>query len=752
MFKRRLQEMVLSPIVGLAIAAPVSGAYAQTDGEGRGGVLDTVIVTAERREEDIQKVPLAVTALSGAQLDQQQIVSTLDLARVVPNLTAANNVGLGGAVMYFMRGVGNTESIATFDLPIGTYVDEVYVSRQSGNQIALSGVERVEVLRGPQGTLFGRNTTGGAVQVITKKPGDEFEGEAEVGFGRFDRVLARAAVNAPLSDSLAVRVSGLYIDDNGYTENTLNDDRFNDERTWGVRGAVRFDPNDTLLWDVSAQFIEQDGLAIGTPEILDPDTLQGTREEVTGDLHRVRLNDRNCEPEGPVETWFTQGCTFSEVKSTLLVSNLGLDFGFGALNLITGYYDQDFSFNIDFLGNTTQPVFGGLFGANFTTANAANTRQISQEVKWSSSLFDGRFEYVAGFFFMDEDNETFFADFVNLPFMGTTLPTTLVNRAPLENGTRSYAVYGQGDFAITDRLTLQAGLRWTEEDKEISLDGTSLDFGSFSNVPLDSAALQSFGIPLKQTVARVTPRAALYYDISDDIRAYASYTQGFKSGGWNVRGAAAIEFQSFGPEEVESYEIGLRTESFDNRLRFNVTLFHATYDDFQIPTVFPGTNNFLTLNSGEARVRGVEIAFLAAATEGLQIYGNIRVQDADYTALSPGAEAAGIGPELSRTPTLSGLIGANQSFYVGDGHALTIGGDVSYTGAFEHLPANDPSASVDSQVLVNAQAAWTLPGENLTLIAECSNCADNVHLTQSLFNVRYSNQPRRWGVRAKYDF
>ena len=741
----------LTRSLGLSIFAAAlmsTSGHAQDEGPG----LDTIVVTAERKEENLQRVPLAVTALPAEQLDSLQIVTTRDLSRAVPNLVTANNVGLGSSVTYFLRGVGNTESIPTFDLPIGTYVDEVFISRQNANQIALSGVERVEVLRGPQGTLFGRNTTGGAVSIITKKPGDEFSGELEVGYGSFDRYTVNTAVNLPVNEQLAVRLSAIYVSDDGFIENEQNTSTFNGEETSGFRAAVRYDLNDNITWNGSAQYVHTDTLGLGTPAIIDPATGVISQEPVSGDLLTVNIPDQDCEPTGPVETFPGQGCTFNETESIFAVSNLGVDLGFASLNFISGYYQNDFRFNVDFLGNTNQPIFGGLFGANFFISNDTRTEQFSQEIKLTGSALGDRLSYTAGVFFIDEQNETFFADTVNLPIApGFTLPAVLANRAPLSNGTRSFAVYGQGDLSITDRLQLQVGLRWTEEDKDIALEGESLSFATFSNVPLDSAALEAVGVPLRQVTARVTPRVALFYDVAENVSVYASYTEGFRSGGWNVRGTSALEFQPFDEEIVDSYEIGYRSELFNNRLRFNATLFNAIYNDFQIPSVFPGSATFLTLNSGRARVRGLEVDFLASFFEGFDVFGNFGLQDGDYTELTEGAIAAGIGPELQRTPTLTGQIGFNKYFTVGE-NELRLGADVSYTGEHQQSPSNDPESFVDEQAILNIQGAWTFPGDRLTVIAECSNCTNEVFVTQALFGVLFPSQPRRWGVRGRINF
>ena len=208
-FFNKLSAVVASPgALMTSVFAVISwpgAAWAQQPGSGPS--LEEVVVTAQRKAQNLQDVPVAVSSLSSEQLELFQIEDTLDVARSIPNMVAANTVGLGTSVLYFLRGVGSTESIATFDLPVGTYIDEVYLSRQNANQIMLADVERVEVLRGPQGTLFGRNTTGGAVQLITRQPGDEFAGNVELGYGRFDRIVARGMLNIPLAETAAVQVS-----------------------------------------------------------------------------------------------------------------------------------------------------------------------------------------------------------------------------------------------------------------------------------------------------------------------------------------------------------------------------------------------------------------------------------------------------------------------------------------------------------------------------------------------------------------
>ena len=207
-----------APALGVAAALSGQTTFAQESATPSGSLLEEVVVTAQRREEKIQDVPIAISAFSEAQLEQFNVTQALGISKLIPNLLAFNNTGLGTANGYYLRGIGNTESIPTFDPPVGTYVDDIFISRQNANNFGLFDMDRIEVLRGPQGTLFGRNTTGGAVNLIMKKPAKEFGGYAEAGFGQFNQVTGRGSIDVPVSDTVLTKLSAYYIKDDGYID------------------------------------------------------------------------------------------------------------------------------------------------------------------------------------------------------------------------------------------------------------------------------------------------------------------------------------------------------------------------------------------------------------------------------------------------------------------------------------------------------------------------------------------------------
>lgn len=727
----------------VAVIMPSVASTAQAQGEDSGERsnvrLEEIMVTAQRRTQSIQDIPVTVSALSSEVLQQRQITDTIDLSRSVPNLVSANNVLLGTSVTYFLRGSGSTESIATFDLPVGTYVDEVYIARQNANQIALSGVERVEVLRGPQGALFGRNTTAGAVSIISIKPSDELSFDGELSYGSFNRRTFRGAVNAPITDELMVRVSAFSVEDDGYLESPLTEN-LNGESSWGGRIAVRALPSDIITWDVSAQYINTENTGLGVPGVVQDGVVTSTPS--TGDLLTGRYTASACEPQGAIQTWASQECLFNGVESTLLISNIGIETAIGDIAVISGYSQIKQKFNLDNFANTDQPVLGGIFGNNFYLSNLGTHEQFTQEIKLTGDTLDGKLEYVAGLFYLDESNIT---DVIDTVDFAPDNPIVFGDRR-INNGTTSFAVYGQVDYNFTEELSLQIGGRFTSEKKDFAVNG--LAFGA----PLATSDLSDAGIPLELKVNRFTPRVALQYQFSDETLVFASYTEGFKSGGWNARSFAAAGFVAFTPEYVKSIELGVKSDFWDGRGRVNATLFRAKYSDLQVPGILPISTDFITVNAADALVQGLELEASVMVVEGWTLFSNIGLTDAEYKELTPEAIAASLGPDLQRTPDVTAQVGIVGDMYVSGDHKLTFAADLQYQSSFETGPANTVVGRVGAEATVNAQLSWTPPGENWELAIGCKNCTNNVFVVQELLGQIFANDPRRVTATARFNY
>ncbi len=627
-------------------------AYAQAE---TGGIED-IVVTAQRRAERAQDVPIAISAFSADQLQAQGVSSTVQIGNVVPNLISQSNTGIGSANAYFLRGLGSTESIATFDPPVGTYVDDIYLSRQNANNLSMFDVERVEVLRGPQGTLFGRNTTGGAVNVIMRQPGDEFAGYAEAGYGRYNRKLLRASFDAPLAPGLAVKLSGYWQDDDGYAKNVTTGERLNDDDGWGVRLGIRGELSPSIRWTGSFMHIvtKADNLPNFECNPANPTECDG-RYITTGLRTPSGLNQFAPIAVTGDKANFGLGQT---ATTSLVTSNLAFDFAEDhTLTLITGFLDLNQRYVYDFFDGRSGPSLAvprppvrGYARGGFTVANDGSHNQFTQEIKLNGSFGNGFVEYVAGAFYLDERNTTDFADLFTIAPPVTLL---LADRT-LKNRTEAKAGYAQVDLNLTSQLKLTAGIRYTDETKTLSvLDNRAIcnAGGALPANCLDNSNLigpSGVRIPTSLNTRVWTPRFAANFKPADNILLYASATKGFRSGGWNARATAPSQFLPFDPEKVWSYEAGIKSDLFDRRVRANVTAFLIDMRNQQVlagllnPTT--GAITFLTRNFADFRNKGLEAEFTFAPVDGLNLYANLGYQDAEHRLLknAPATDIYGI--------------------------------------------------------------------------------------------------------------
>lgn len=762
-------QRVLHGLVALVIAcgsgAHSSAVYAQNV------LMDDIVVTAQRREEQVQEIPLAVTAYNAEQLDRLQVAETLDIGRLVPNLLAHNNTGPGTSNNYALRGLNNTESIATFDPPVGAYVDDIYITRQNQNNLALFDVDRIEVLRGPQGTLFGRNTTGGAVRLILKKPGDELGGYAELGAGEFSRYQGRGSVDIPFTDRIKTKFSAYYLQDDGYVKDTnvgsitrpgfikTNKD-INQQKSYGLRGAVLIDLLDNLEWHLAVDYIDDDRANMQNWK------QDGNRYSNTG-LSPTESNLINTGVYGKKSG--TKLGNFTESVNVYSTFDLAIGDA-GTLSFITGWRDLDQNFALDFCDNTAfcnGAVGGGAPNKDdppripgdqrptgtFTIANDGKHKQLSQEIKWVSSLGES-IDYVAGFFYLDEDNNTDFADL----FAGGVSADRV-----LQNTTETWAFYAQGDYAVTDRWTITAGVRYTDEEKQIK-------FRDYTGGDLWTYNLPANGIPTKQDEEVWTPRFAAEYQAADQVSFYASATRGFKSGGWNARCTAAQFCRDFDKETVWSYELGVKSDWLDDRLRANVTAFYADVEDFQLPSAFdPGGGAppvFITQNFADLENKGIEAEFVFVPIDPLTLFMNIGLQDNSYENIDSSIRAqqascrAGTGgggagivdPQCNiadpvRSPDWTLNLGFNYVFDLGGGLEL-IPAAYTYTVDDHNVGTSGTDASlVSGYTNINASIALASTANDWQLTAECRNCTDRRMVVSTLVDFKYLQAPRTWLVR-----
>jgi iron complex outermembrane receptor protein len=715
--KNHLQRSGLPVLVSAAIVTVVpSMASAQ---------LEEVLVTAERREASVQDVPIAVSAYSEEMIERLQIDDTLDLINVVPNLFGGNNTGLGTANMYYLRAQGNDESISTFDPPVGTYVDDVYITRQNVNNVALFDVERIEVLRGPQGTLYGRNTTGGAISVVMKKPSDTMQGYVEAGAGNWGKTVVRGSIDLPLSENVLTKFSAYYVDTDGYLENRTDGKDYNEADLTGIRAALRWLISDSMTWDIAV-----DG---GKSEVAN---IHGFLDG--DDRYSLSVLGSGLPMGGGMSDYG------NEVDTLNITSNLAWDAMGGTANLIFGSrsIEQDFLLNF--------PFSLDFFPDFFIIDNQGEHDMYSAELKWSGDIMDGRAFLQTGVYYMDEDNTVDFVDYLDLAAVGVPAPPstaflTLADRV-LSNTTESFAVYAQADIKIGNNGTLTLGARYTDEEKTVDFQGT-----------VNSAGMVAAGIPLSQSEQEITPRIAYAHKFTDNLMMYASATNGFKSGGWNARGSSSAALQAFAPETIWSYELGMRGDWMDGRLRTNITMFYSDLEDLQTTSATPD-GQFLTTNAGGLEVPGIEAEITALPTDNWQIFAALGWQNAEYQDLpggcvTPNADLAAYDADCNiaepkRSPHQTYTLGTSVDFSLG-GVTVTPNIMLRYLGS--QYPGTRNSGYNESVTLLNAGVKLSMADSRWELNLECKNCGDKTY-TQSFLFTRYYNMPVTYLATLKYRF
>lgn len=684
--------------------------------------LEEIVVTAQRRTSTLLEAPIAVSAFDANEIERRQSFNVVDIVNNVPNLIGNNNIGQGTATTVFLRGVGTTESIVTVDPGLGFYIDDVYIARQGVNNFSLFDVERVEVLRGPQGTLYGRNTNAGAIKVISKKPSDEREFSAEASYGRFDRYNVKASANGALSDIAFARVTAIREAGNGYTTNRVTGKKVNDRDTWGARGQVRLLPSDDVTVDLSVDWSESDQAGLYAKDVA------GITRPFDGDLFTV---DSSIDTQNIGRAWGVAANISWDINDTM------------NLQSVTAWRNTYQSWNLDL---TDQPV--SIF--NLYTINDSD--QLSQELKLSGTAMDDRLDYVAGLFYFKEDSFSFIGDEINLaPAPGVRVPLPFFGR-DYDVGVKSYAAFSEITYAFTDQLSLVAGLRFTKEEKSLDLTqrvGGPVGLSSQSQIiGWDSDTLRALGTPTELDFDEFTPRLGLQYDINEDVNVYAMFTRGFKSGGWAARTNNPAEVTPFEPEIVDNYELGLKSNLMDGQVRLNMVGFYYDYTSL-FNTGTGAAGNFIVATN-DAEVYGLEGEVTARITEQLDVFGSFGYQKGDYKGVDPALAGTVVGAELQRLPEFNAQAGFTYVQPVSNDWNVRVNADYNYSDSHFTNLQNTPEAKSGTIDLVSAAINMERDDGSLSFGVSCRNCIDDEYISQSLdfrglgFITVYPGEPATW--------
>lgn len=725
-------------VASLAIAICTSTAFAQdtaaqADGTEQGagpraGIGD-IVVTATRRDSDLQTTPIAVSAIDQSIIQQSNVDNIGGLAAFVPNFSAETITGFNAA-SFAMRGVGQNNIIVYFEPPVVVLVDDFVVPSVQTQLLDTFDVTQVEVLRGPQGTLFGKNSTGGAVTVRTIRPElGEFGAEGRLTYGSFGTIGLKGSLNVPLGDIAALRVVGGFENSNGYYRNgacfgpvtgfvandfqgaqgCLNGDSIGGKDVWQGRAKLLIEPTDRITALFQYEVLRDRSGSV--PSVNENDFYTGSGVFLT-DL--LGLNVHNPNSDDPLDN---AGITLrndaflssrQRIDVDGLYANIDFDLDIGTLTSVTGQRKQTSRLPNSYPGVVA--VSGGQPLSIFDASRDDNRETFQQELRFASDL-GGPFDFVAGAFFQ-KDSVDFCVSQI-LGFLDLTsgpLPFGDWNDTPYilcnAQKAKSTAVFAEGTFELTDRLTLTGGLRQTWDDKTwrgrqqafIPTLGGGFDLGISIDEPLDASVYNYTAnvVRVDSSSNELTYRLNLGYEVNDDTFIYATHATGYKGGGFNdqIGGFAPFgnDLAAFAeaatptdPEKAKNYEIGIKSEFLDNRLRANLTGFYVEYSNLQkqlnVPIVVNGNPNQVTIfvNAASATVQGFEAELTAEPVDGLTLRGVLGYQDGEYDRYdAPGAGYDLATAPLDRAPPWQWTVDATYTTPITNDFDLTVNGNVSY--------------------------------------------------------------------------
>lgn len=745
-----LLALLAAPTLVLAQDDPADDETADAQ-ERRGAApaseLEAVTVTARRRAEDIQEVPVAVSAFELEDLRDMQARSLDGLQGSVPNLNIVQGRGSASSVNAFIRGIGQPDALQSFDPGVGIYVDDVYFSRIQGALFSLYDVERIEVLRGPQGSLYGKNSTGGAIKVVTRRPGPDQVGDFEFTAGDHGRLEGRFYGSTPLSDHVGISVAAVVSANDGYVSDPAIDADYNDDDNRAVRMKVVNDRSERFNWAFSFDYTNQDNaLTLGRPEapLIQTDLALGAVVLRPPEAGEYDFESSTSFGPGQGQELEHAGGSFS--FDSVLTDSL-------VLKSITAYRTLETSSFIDI--DASEFELGDVLVE-------LDQDQTSQEFQLQYDA-GGNVQGIVGLYYLKENvpshQEAYADDFLALA--GT--PISFLRTIDDDLETTSQAVFGQVSWQFAPTWSLSAGLRYTAEDKDYVR--TTSTFSSL-------AALRgTFAFEVDDSWNATTPSASLEKSFNDNMMGYVSASRGFKSGGFNGRANSAAEVSTFEPEYVWTYEAGLKMTSSDRRLLGNFALFHSDYQDFQArvsEVTNPGAPipnfSFPVLNAAELTIQGFEFEGVALVGEGTKLSAQIGWLDASYDRfddprIDVNPALADLHEHVPFSPDWTARLAASHSFYLDGGAALTLGADASYRGETWLSVDNRDVLSQGSYTLVGAYGVFDSADAKWQLRAGVRNLTDEVYKTEgqefsSVGNIQtaYYGWPRHYYVAARYSF
>lgn len=765
-------------ILGGIAVTPAFSQETASNGEGQSAFEETIVVTARKREESLQETPIAVSAFTGRGLEARGVQSTEGLAQITPNLTLQNNPSFSGAsnsAAIYIRGIGQQDFVPTVEPGVGVYVDGVYVARSLGSILDLVDFERVEVLRGPQGTLFGRNTIGGAISVTTKAPTQDFEGSGSIGIGTDNQIIAKGSINVPLTPAAALRASVGYFNQDGYVTRTFDKLKLGDSDRLTGRVALRVEPTDG--WVMDAAFDGTTARENGPPMVLlginfgkttDPNTppfvdIHNTIASVLAGgpfapCAQIGLNAPGCYDNRYVvgkDTTAGTAPSYSNMDIWGLSMTHAVELTDSIkLKSITAYRHLNGTFARD--GDASPQTIAQYY-------DKIVQQQFSQEVQLLGEA--DRFNWILGGYYFNEK--------------GNNINKLLFEISEFQSGgafrNESLAFFGQGTFKITPTLKLTAGLRYTEDKKSFHPDQFIIqNRAAFLGPPFNSPIFDPGtrvlpDVNAKVNFSEVTPMVNLAYDVRDGLLTYATWSRGFKSGGFTQRVFPPIipgvttpitdpvkAIPSFDPEKVDAYELGVKFQSPTRDITLNLAGFYNKYQDMQVQ-VFTSVAPVFT-NAASATIKGFELEGQFRPVRGLYLEATAGLTDASYDKIDQATTFINPANAFERISKWTLSAAVTYEHQLAGGSTLRPRVDWAWRSKFYNNSFNTPEIAQPGYHLVNASLGWSSANDRFSIVGAVKNIADKRYLLSAVlvdavqtFEGVY-NRGREWSLTASFRY
>jgi iron complex outermembrane recepter protein len=834
----------------LAIAMP---AYAQSASaeESQGGIKE-IVVTAQKRAENVQDVPIAISAFTADALSERAVTSVASLSNIAPNVVLDAGTPFSGSssvISAFIRGIGANDFAFNIDPGVGIYLDGVYLARSVGANQDLPDVERIEVLKGPQGTLFGRNTIGGAISIVTHDPGKEFRFKGDVTTGRFGLIQTRGTVDVPLTEGLYSSLSFSTKNRKGYLQRiaypgaanfastpitSYRADNYQNiglgteggDNSYNLRGKLKYNNGGAFRAAFSADYTNVDQSQIANKVIATTNAVfAGTYNCAISGVIAAPGDTTTCGGGPPSFAYIGQPGSTNNIGGLNFINDLPSIFGvnvdanpnnnrlpydnrFVTNNIDTSYangnnysklksYGGSMTLEYDLSDTTTIKSITAyrklgwhtgmdLDGSplNFLhTSFEMNQKQFSQEVQLLGSAMDKKLNYVLGAYYFKESG--------NLHDWVTFAEGLLQVDGPNNLATKNFAFFGQVDYKLTDQLGITIGGRYTNENKtfegfQADNNGLTYKILSFLGVPpcadistsISEACRIAAGFPnpnqplryyiagtQKKTFKNFSPKISVQYHPTDDVMAYATWSKGYKTGGWTTRLSNPLPTApGFSPEKATTYELGLKSTLIDRKLQVNAAVFQTEYKGIQLN--FQQGISPTIQNAGDARIKGFEVEVTAAPTDALTINTSVGYTDAKYTSVlgpaqvAPNPFQAGVfaGAVLPKSPKWKFNFSPRYQVDLGNGGKVVLLADYTHTTSLWNDTERAYLLKRGATDLVNGSITYKEPGEHWDVTMGMTNITDKRYLTNGQAQIAggqfygtYS-RPREWYARLGVKF